>query len=175
MFEITGRTWNTIKKFCGKEAEYQLNPWVSEDGKIYATDSYTIMRWEPVYSYADLKQCALEPLFDKVAAKDVINFDKDFNFPKLTAVPAQGDLNTIFNQTAAEKNFSTFNIKLMERGINLAKAVFTETKEQPYIQTEFVKWGRGSDPLSAMVIHIYSLALGTFDVVIMPINLKKVK
>lgn len=175
MFEITGRTWNAIKKFCGKEAEYQLNPWVSEDGKIYATDSYTIMRWEPVYNCVDLKHCAIEPRFNKITAKDIVNFDKDFNFPKLTAAPAQKDLDSIFNQLAAEKSFSTFNVKLMEKGINLAKAIFTETKEQPYVQTEFVKWGRGSDPLSAMVIHIYSLALGTFDIVIMPINLKKVK
>ena len=175
MFEITGRTWNAIKKFCGKEAEYQLNPWVSEDGRIYATDSYTIMRWESVYNCSDLKQRTLEPLFDKVAANDIVNFDKDFNFPELKVVVAQESLDTMFNQSPAEKNFATFNAKLMEKGINLAKAIATETKEQPYVQIEFVKWGKGNSPLSAMVMHIYSLTLGTFDIVLMPIRPKEVK
>lgn len=163
-FWFKGRIYNALTKFCGKsEHKCTVRPFVAEDGNIYATNTFVMVRWTPTTPVEVERPFGFEPVSKLKANQDcALNtlgcnefFEEDCgNFPSVES------LRKLFTPMP-KPSLSDFNYdsKYVELAVGLAKAVHA-----------------GKNGTGAMDINIANAQLfisiesniGIFDIVIMP-------
>ena len=164
-FSMMGRIYNALTKFCGKSQHtFSERPFVAEDGRIYATNSYVMVRWTPTEPIETDKPFGFEHKGDKPAANRPVNVNErgcDLFFEEDGFLfPSADSLRSLF--TPGNKNgFSeyAYDSKYVEPAVVLAKAIHA-----------------GKNGTGAMDINIANAQLfisiesdiGVFDIVVMP-------
>lgn len=173
-FTISGRVYNALIKFVDK-GRPEIATLYYKDGKIYSTDSYTIVRWtlpeNMVTVVSEGNEAALNgfhftPLKDKVAAGDKITLDNtccdiDFQTP-FVKDPDQFFKDTKTNSVAA----LTINAKFLANLAALGKTLGTELKvKEPWIRVDI------SHPMK--MFATIETSIGNFDIVMMGIRYER--
>ena len=164
-FFMTGRIYNALTKFCGKSQHtFSERPFVAEDGRIYATNTYVMVRWTPTELIKTDKPFGFEHRGDKPAANRPISVSElgcDLFFEEDGFLfPSADSLRSLF--TPRDKNgFSeyAYDSKFVEPAVNLAKAIKANKSGMGIMRMN----------ISSMQLFIsIESNIGVFDVVIMP-------
>lgn len=173
-FTISGRIYNALIKFVDKGKPAIATPYY-ENGKIYVTDQYTIVRWTLPENIAtvvsECNEAALNgfhftPLKDKIAAGDKITLDNtgcdiDSQTP-FVKDPDQFFKDTKTNSVAA----LTINAKFLANLAALGKTLGTKLKvKEPWIRVDI------SHPMK--MFATIETSIGNFDIVMMGIRYER--
>lgn len=172
-FTISGRVYNALIKFVDKGKPVIATPYY-EDGKIYVTDQYTIVRWtlpeNMATAVSEGNEAALNgfhftPLKEKLAAGDKITLDNgccDID----TKTPFVPNVDKMLEKEAGPDNpgaVNTFNAKFLANLAALGKTLGTELKvKEPWITMDFSKLHRMHAKIDTTI--------GTFDIVMMGVR-----
>ena len=160
-FWFKGRIYNALTKFCGKsQLGFTETPFVAEDGNIYATNTYVMVRWTPAADIEVERPFSFEPKTKLKANQDCALTDMGCDVFYDYALPSADSLRKMFAPTP-KPSLSDFlyDSKYVEPAIVLAKAIHA-----------------GKNGTGAMDINIANSQLfisidsniGVFDIVVMP-------
>lgn len=169
--KMSGRVYNAMMKFAnGTSACSQLANMFYSDGRVYATDSYAVVRWTPA-----VKPDCAEPFFFSATKKPTAS-----QWLYVSAETCDIDIESVVPKNM-DKLFDEPNFAAM-RGENRVPAINPTYLADIAALGKAVKGdkcgGDGSTILEwkndTLVAHIYAGANGRFDVVVAPCFVNKI-